>query len=555
MKRNPKSGDFPSAAALCLFLLAGLLRFVRPENDFLKTVLFYFGTFLYFGLILCWMVYVRKRFISRRLRRLLLCMAVFLLFYIFFRTIRYRCVSLDTPRLSRFLWYLYYLPQIFAPLLSFVAAFCVGRAEDKKPSKRWWAALLAAAVLSVGVLTNDFHQLAFRFQPDFADWNTEYSYGLLFYLVTVWIYAFLAASLVMLYHKCRIASIRHRVWLPFIWLPVGTLFVVMIALESVTGLPWLFRLPETQCFILIAIWESCIRIGLVPSNVEYNDFFSHSSLDVQIADTDGEVIYASETAEPLTKKQMQSATEKPVLLRKNTLLRSNKVFGGHIFWTEDLTAVNTMNEQLREIGEHLSQESDLLKAENDIKAQKARIEEQNRLYDSIAVFLKPYLDRIDRLVTDEAHFNDNLKTAMVLNCYSKRRANLILLGDTKQTLPAKELYLCINESCEYLKLCGVFCFVSLPQDFTAPKEHIGFAFDFWQLWVDRFLGSLTAVTADILPEKNGLCLKLCADTAGGTVDEEKYADTLSALGGSVSIDREDETLFVCLRLGEDGDEA
>ncbi|MGN1443263.1 MAG: histidine kinase N-terminal 7TM domain-containing protein, partial [Acutalibacteraceae bacterium] len=296
MKSRRKGGDFPAAAALCLFVFAGLLRFVNPHNTFFDTALFYFCSFLYFGLILCWMSFVQKRFISNRMRTLLICMAFFLLFYIFLRTMRYRCISLDAPRLSRFFWYLYYLPQIFAPLISFVAASCVGRAEDEKLSKRWWAAFFAADVLSVGILTNDFHQLAFRFRPDFLNWNTDYSYGILFYLVTVWIYFWLLASIVMLYHKCRISSIRQRVWLPFIWLPVGTLFVIMLALEEATGIPWLFRLPETHCFILIAIWESCIKIGLVPSNIEYNDFFSHSSLDVQIADADGKVIYCSENA-------------------------------------------------------------------------------------------------------------------------------------------------------------------------------------------------------------------------------------------------------------------
>ncbi|MGN1444199.1 MAG: hypothetical protein ACI4XE_10165, partial [Acutalibacteraceae bacterium] len=257
---------------------------------------------------------------------------------------------------------------------------------------------------------------------------------------------------------------------------------------------------------------------------------------------------------PLTKKQMTSAIEKPILIRKNTLLRSNHVFGGNVFWTEDLTAVNAMNEQLREIGEHLSQESDLIKAENEMKEQRVRLEEQNRLYDSIAVFLKPYLDRIDSLISDETHFKENLKTAMVLNCYIKRRANLILLGDAKETLSAEELYLSIKESCEYLKLCGVSGFVGLPaENFSAPKEQIGFAFDFWQLWVDEGIGKLTAITADIFSGNEGFGLKICADATDGTVDEEKYVETLSVLGGSVRIEREDETVFVCLCFQKDGE--
>lgn len=556
MKEKRKTDDFPASAALGIFFFSGLLLLIRTDNIYLNSALFYTCSFIFFGLIICWIAFIQKRFISDRMRTLLVTMASFLLLYILLRTVRYQYVSDNTPRLSRFLWYLYYVPQIFAPLLSFIAAFSVGKADEEKISKRWFFAFFAAAVLSVGILTNDFHELAFRFREGFYNWETDYSYGFLFYTVTVWIYFWLLASIVMLYHKCRISSIRHRVWLPFIWLPVGTFFVVMLALEDITGVRSLFRLPETHCFILAAIWESCIKIGLVPSNIEYNDFFSHSSLDAQIADAGCEVIYRSENAEPLSEKQMLSAIKKPVLIRQHTLLCSHGVLGGNIFWTEDLTAVNTMNEQLREIGEHLAQESDLIKAENEMKEQKARVEEQNRLYDGIAVFVKPYLDRINSLITDESRFHDNLKIAMVLNCYIKRRANLILIGDTKEMLSIQELYFSIKESCGYLKLCGVSCDIGLPsQDFSAPKEEVCFAFDFWQLWIDEGLGSLTAITADISFSDGGLSLKLCADGTHSTVSEEKYRKTLTALGGSVAIDREDETVFICLRFGKGGDTA
>lgn len=556
MKEKRKSDDFPASAALGIFFFAGLLLLIRTDNVYLNSVLFYTCSFIFFGLIICWTVFIQKRFISDRMRTLLVTMASFLLLYILLRTVRYKYVSVNTPMLSRFLWYLYYVPQIFAPLLSFIAAFSVGKADEEKISKRWFFAFFAAAVLSVGILTNDFHELAFRFREGFYNWETDYSYGFLFYTVTVWIYFWLLASIVMLYHKCRISSIRHRVWLPFVWVPVGTFFVVMLALEDVTGVRSLFRLPEIHCFILAAIWESCIKIGLVPSNIEYNDFFSHSSLDTQIADAGFNVIYRSENAEPLSEKQMLLSIEKPVLIRQNTLLCSHEVLGGNIFWIEDLTAVNRMNEQLREIGEHLAQESDLIKAENEMKKQKSRIEEQNRLYDGIAVLVRPYLDRINLLITDESRFHDNLKTAMVLNCYIKRRSNLILIADTIDTLSIQELYFSIKESCEYLEFCGVSSHVSFPsRDFSVPKEEICFAFDFWQLWIDEGLGCLTAITADISIRDGGLSLILCADGINSTVSEEKYRKTLMKLGGSVRIDREDETVFICLYFKKGGDTA
>ncbi|MGN1418562.1 MAG: hypothetical protein ACI4W6_04475, partial [Acutalibacteraceae bacterium] len=456
---------------------------------------------------------------------------------------------------SRFLWYCYYIPQIFAPLLSFVAAFAVGKPESKKLSQTWIVVFAAAALLVLGILTNDFHQLAFKFNENFENWNDDYSYGFLFYIVTAWIYLWLLASIIELWHKCKVESIKHRVWLPFVWLPVGTLCVIWLAVENTIGIRCIFRLPEVHCFILAALWESCIQIGLIPCNTGYSEYFSNTNLAVKIADNDLNVVYHSKNDLTLTKEQMLFAENQPVLISKNTLLQSNSICGGRIFWIEDLSAVNKLNAELSEIGERLKEESDLLRAENEIKEQKLRIEEQNRLYDSIAVLLKPQLDEIAQLLENKEDFQNSISRACVLNCYVKRRANLTLIADSNELIDATELYLSIKEEGEYLKLCDVSSSVCLDCDFSVSSQHILFAFDLWEFFVEAGLSSgMSAMMTNIRADESGLSVKLNADGLTDFPKPEEYSERLNVLGGAISIQNEDETVFITLFIPKGGEQ-
>ena len=194
--------------------------------------------------------------------------------------------------------------------------------------------------------------------------------------------------------------------------------------------------------------ESSIRIGILPSNSAYGEIVSKSSAAFQIANYENNVVYRSENAVSLTPYHMEEAKKKEVFIDKNTLLLSNSITGGYVFWTEDMTSVNEMNEKLELISESLSEEGDLLRAENEIREQRATIAEQTRLYDSISELVRPQLEKISTLIECEEDFDRNMAYVCILNCYVKRRSNLALLKDRNDFLSSEELYLSLKESSE-----------------------------------------------------------------------------------------------------------
>ena len=544
MPTKNKIKQFPAVLSGLLFLSTGILRVAVPDDTSFGTLAFVYSNIIYLGIIFSWGIYIERSILSTKIRRLMLAVVFFMVMYVLFGAAKHR-IFLDGNFAGRFLWYLYYVPQIFATYLAFLIAFRVGKHEDYQLPKIFYILFAFAGILVVMYLTNDIHQLAFRFNLDFVAWDQQYDWGILFYISTVWIYLFLIAAVVMLSVKCRAVN-KKKAWLPVFWLLLGSVYILsdyILDLWSVAP----FNLPETHCFIFIAMLESSIRIGIMPSNSAYGEIVSKSSAAFQIAGFDNNVVYRSDNAAKLTNEQMNEAKHKDIFTDENTLLLSNRISGGYVYWTEDVTAVNEMNDQLQQIRQSLSEEGDLLRAENEIREQRARIAEQTRLYDSISELVRPELEMISDLIETGGDFRKNMAHICILNCYVKRRANLALLKDRRQLTDSEELYLSLKESSEYIRLYGGVSDVYTAENGKMSPDLILFCFDLWQGVLEELLPDLYAVTAKISFD-DGFIFRITADTNKETRILHKFCHTAEKLGGVLSLTTEDETVYITLKV-------
>lgn len=544
MPTKNKIKQFPAVLSGLLFLSTGILRAAVPDDTSFGTLAFVYSNIIYLGIIFSWGTYIERSILSTKIRRLMLAVVFFMVMYVLFGAAKHR-IFLDGNFAGRFLWYLYYVPQIFATYLAFLIAFRVGKHEDYQLPKIFYILFAFAGILVVMYLTNDIHQLAFRFNLDFVAWDQQYDWGILFYISTVWIYLFLIAAVVMLSVKCRAVN-KKKAWLPVFWLLLGSVYILsdyILDLWSVAP----FNLPETHCFIFIAMLESSIRIGIMPSNSAYGEIVSKSSAAFQIAGFDNNVVYRSDNALKLTKEQMNEAKHKDIFTDENTLLLSNRISGGYVYWTEDVTAVNEMNDRLQQIRQSLSEEGDLLRAENEIREQRARIAEQTRLYDSISELVRPELEMISDLIETGGDFRKNMAHICILNCYVKRRANLALLKDRRQLTDSEELYLSLKESSEYIRLYGGVCDVYTAEHKRLDADIILLCFDLWQGVLEELLPDLYAVTAKISFD-DGFIFRITADTNKELDILHKFYDAAQKLGGKLIQTSEDETVYITLKV-------
>ena len=525
-----------------LFILAGVIRQVDPTHlPLLSAVCFLATSFIYIGLTFAWGVSISRRILHREVRRQLLLGCAMAVLWLLLRTVKYRFPRENA--ITRHLWYLYYVPQILAPLFSFYAALQLGRREDTALCAKWYLLLIPAAVLIAGMLTNDLHQFAFRFSPDWANWNSDYSHGPLYFLVMVWILCFLMVSMGVIYRKCRISEIRRYAWIPPSVFIVGMILCILSFLNLYT----FHKMPECFCLTFIALWESCLQVGLLPTNNRYLCFFSEASVEAQIADRDGRILYRAKNAPQLTPEQMRAADRGAILLNADARLQSAPVHDGHVYWVEDLAQVNRIKGQLEEIHAQLAEENELIRAEAELKRQRAEIEEKTRLADHIAGILRPRLNRMNEILSRAQR--QDLQLVCILGAYVKRRGNLALICDKDASVPVEELAHCIRESLNCLDACGVVCACHQDGKGSVRGACLQTAYDFFEDCLEAALPSLSALMVRV--ECSGrFSIRLMMEDAAGLPDLERYA-----AAGQLTMDPADGELCVTLTLDEGGEGA
>ena len=535
-----------SVAKLCLalglFVLAGFFRQMdRLSAPLPSAACFLLTNLIYIGLAMAWGFSISRRTLHRDDRRWLLLGCAMAVLWLFLRAVKYRFFSDDA--ITRHLWYLYYVPQILATLFSLFAALQLGRREGDALSRKWYLLFIPAVLLIGGVLTNDLHQLVFRAVPGAATLETDYTHGWMYYLAMTWIVGLLLATGIIVYRKCRISESRRYALVPLCVFLSG---IVLCALSFANTYTF-HKMPECFCLTFAAFWESCLQVGLIPTNGYYRYFFSESTVAAQIVNGRGEPVYRAKNAPNLTPDQLEAAACESILLNADTRLQSAPVQDGRVYWLEDISKINRIQAQLAEINARLSEENELIQAENELKRQRAQIEEQNRLMDAMLSLVQPQLLAINRLLSDKSA--QSLKHICILGAYVKRRVNLALICDKKMVVPVDELAHCIRESLTYLTQYGAVCALHQEGRGSVSSREAQTAYDFFEDCLAAALPSLSALMVRLECGER-FSIRLMLEDAAGLPNVDQYR-TL----GKLTIDDADGALCATLSFDRGGERA
>ncbi|MDO4475857.1 MAG: histidine kinase N-terminal 7TM domain-containing protein [Lachnospiraceae bacterium] len=394
------------------------------------------------------------------LRRMMKAIAWLEFLLILFRALKY--VSLrEVDVLARHAWYLYYLPILLIPLFLFFIALLVSETDRQHIRFKWLWTIVFTGVLVVLVLTNDVHQWIFRFQPGFENWDGTYTYGLLYYVVTVWEFILYTAAVAMMVRACRVRSARRHAWLISLPFAIGVVLLVLLITDTMPRICGvrIMEFPETILFMVAGVMECAMVLGLIPTNDSYGKLFQISSVAAQIVDKNGDPVYRSPKAATLSPEQMSA--EGNTRIGEHTVLHRMELPGGFGFWQDDVTALDHLNEQLKEAKERLSEETELLRLQNELQKQQKTIEARTRVYDTIARRTKEQSQKIsgladEALQTEDPGRLDELRKEIVLRgAYIKRYSNLMLLSSGETFIDVGEVALSLSEILRYLNLFGI----------------------------------------------------------------------------------------------------
>lgn len=542
---------FLSLLAVCL--LAPIVKKVLDPLHFWTSSL----PIIYCFALIIWLSTLRYRILRKDVWVITLCIAVLLILYISIREIKYSFL-LNDP-LERLLWYAYYIPMLLVPYLIFLAAKRMIKPIEPASFPILERLLLIPVLLLIFlIMTNDLHHWAFTFQPGMADWKEDYHYGPVYYLAAVSMAGFIITSLGMLRHATYKKLARHEDLL--IFLPL-VLFVIYLALYL--GVHFrLYQLPEAFCFTIISMLEICIHLDLIHSNEGYVKMFSLSSVNAQIVDNKGNVIYQSAGALELPVENGVLPSSR-TLLDPDTYLDTRKIHGGHVYWTEDISDLNELKELLQEQNEQLLGEQEILRAEIETKESLAITQTQNRIYDNIMEMVQPQIGKIHNLIKlsrSDAGFRSNLSWACVLNTYIKRRMNLALIAEQQSYIDLQELALSLREMSGYLKPCNVALSFHLSEDLMhviLPAESMLRLYDALEWCLENSYPALDALLINAHIQQQGLVFRLELEDMDAVDESTLYPalsdisflnELLSPVGAEAFCQEEDGIVFMTIAL-------
>ena len=210
------------------------------------------------------------------------------LLMILLRGIKYSAFS-EVGVLARHIWYLYYVPMLMFPLFLFFISLLVAPRERSRISKKWYWIPVVTVVFIILVFTNDLHQLVFKFNPAFSDWDNDYSHGGMFYVISIWQYVLYLAALIIMVVKCRISSSKKNAWIILIPFAVGISMNILLLINMMPRINGanLIEFPESFIFTAAVVLECCMQLGLIPTNTDYGKLFQKFSISAQITDKKG----------------------------------------------------------------------------------------------------------------------------------------------------------------------------------------------------------------------------------------------------------------------------
>lgn len=549
LTRSKKKDLLYVAVAAFFFLTACVLQMVDDYiSDWsVKKTIALLTQYVFFGLLAYWTASVIGRVSNKNVRSGITVAIVLMGMILLIRLLKYHVFYEETA--TRYLWYSYYIPQCIAPVVLLLTILGMGRQEGRPLAKGWYLLFLPAAALILLVFTNDLHEQVFSFAKGLKYSNEIYKWEWGYYFILSWIAVLYLSIGVLLYIKCRVSGCRKKAWIPLV------LFIVCIVLCVLREVfdPVFIRMPEAVVFSVVVVFESLIRIGFIPSNVNHEELFYVADVSAGIADKDLNVVLTSKNAPEITREQaMKAANGSKTELRGDLVLRAKAIRGGDVFWTEDYSVINKINESLAEINETLAEESDLIAAENKLKEQRSKIEEQNNLYKGIFAVFRPHLKKIKKCFAkaiSEEEKEEALRLAVVYGVYLKRRSNFAMLAKNGQVQLSELLY-AIRESTDALSFYGAAASVIFEGDGTALIGQVTFLYEFFEDCIESALPDLSACLVRLSVNNGLLHCRIALDNARESIPENWRSRECEKLGASVRLQIQDETLYATLSFGE-----
>lgn len=473
----------------------------------------YIRAALYLLLFSLWGYSLDRRIIQPQTLHCLRLTAALMLVWLVLRTLKYEIVT--DPTVARYIWYLYYLPMLFIPLLGVYIALFLGKPQEIRLNVRTGCLALVPAVLFLSVITNDLHQQVFAFSggvPGGQD-NSSFSHRPLYFACLVWMVACMFFSLVRLLNKSRIPGSGKKNLAPFVTGCITVLYGVLY----LSGLPavrwWFGDMNVMFCLLFAAIYESCIHCRMIQSNTGYVELFEATTLAACIADSSGNIVLRSHAAcEDIACPEEGTQVFRPDGIR----ISSAPISGGYAVWQDNVRPLTELRAKLSGNKAIIKNNKEKLQEAYFIQKKLYELTEKNRIYDELEAKYGKQINRIGQLLkqcedTGPAEVQNLLKRILLLGTYIKRGANLYFLGMEYKLLPQQELRLTVDEAVRVMTVCGTECSVVYRTTKPMRSTEVMRLFDLLKTVAEMTVNGLQSLFISVSDSEMDLSVECTAD--------------------------------------------
>lgn len=470
-------------------------------------------TALYLLLFTLWGFSLDRRIIQRQTLHCLRLTAALMLLWLILRTLKYSVVT--DPAAGRYVWYLYYLPMLFLPLLGVYIALSMGKSEDYRLSRGTGMLSIIPAALFLLVITNDLHQQVFAFKSGVPGLPVSgtYSYRPLYFICLGWMVVCMAFSLVCLFRKSRIPSGEGKRITPFV-LGCAMLLYGILYLSGIPAVRWWFGDMNVMfCLLYAAIYESCIRCRMIPSNTGYVELFEASTLAACIADRSGRIVLRSRAAG----KDMTCPQEGQRIVRPDGMrISSAPISGGYAVWQDNVRQLAELRTRLNANKEEMERNKKKLKDAYLVQKSLHELTEKNRIYNELEAKHSRQTAQMRQMLaqcekSEPAKRRSLLKKVLLLGTYIKRSANLYFLSSEYQWLPQQELRLTVDEAVRALTACGTECGVIYRTTEPMRASEVVRLFDLLEIVAETTVDDLRSLFISVSDSAMDLSVECAAD--------------------------------------------
>ena len=511
MKRNTRQ-LIPLIVVFALIAAAYSCRMLA-KFDIGGVYVNYIRAALYLLLFSLWGYSLDRRIIQPQTLHCLRLTAALMLVWLILRTLKYEIVT--DPTTARYIWYLYYLPMLFIPLLGVYIALFLGKPQEIRLNVRTGCLAIVPTVLFLSVITNDLHQQVFAFSggvPGGQD-NSSFSHRPLYYACFGWMIACMVFALVRLLNKSRIPGSGKRKLAPF----VTGCITVLYGFLYLSGLPavrwWFGDMNVMFCLLFAAIYESCIRCRMIQSNTGYVELFEATTLAACIADSSGNIVLRSHAAcEDIACPEEGTQVFRPDGIR----ISSAPISGGYAVWQDNVRPLTELRAKLSGNKAIIKNNKEKLQEAYFVQKKLYELTEKNRIYDELEARYGKQINRIGQLLkqcedTGPAEVQNLLKRILLLGTYIKRGANLYFLGMEYELLPQQELRLTVDEAVRVMTVCGTECSVVYRTTKPMRSTEVMRLFDLLKTVAEMTINGLQSLFISVSDSEMDLSVECTAD--------------------------------------------